>query len=112
MQPKWKNLSIVPDRESIAFRLLTQLCPNGTSRHENGFICGKLPIYNFLYLYIYNFFLTISFKLWMHVGPSGGQGRHRALLYIYPRTTLTFRVIRKLPSASISIKRRKEKKKL
>ena len=41
VQLKWKNLSIIPDTESLAFGLLPQMCPNGTSRHENGFLCGK-----------------------------------------------------------------------
>lgn len=37
----WKNLSIGSEKESLAFGILPQWCPIGTSRHENGFLCGK-----------------------------------------------------------------------
>ena len=40
MKLNQKNLTITGDAESLAFRLLPQLCPNGTRRHENGFLCG------------------------------------------------------------------------
>jgi len=40
----WKNLSISSEKESLAFGILPQWCPIGTSRHENGFLCGKWKI--------------------------------------------------------------------
>ncbi|KAJ7388684.1 hypothetical protein OS493_036233 [Desmophyllum pertusum] len=39
MKFKWKNVTISGDKESLVFGFLTQRCPNGTRRHENGFLC-------------------------------------------------------------------------
>ena len=39
---KWNNLSIRVEKESFYVGFPPQMCPNGTSRHENGFLCGKL----------------------------------------------------------------------
>ena len=41
MMFKWKTLTISGDTKSFAFGFLPQWCPNGTRRHENGFLCGK-----------------------------------------------------------------------
>ena len=38
---KWKNTRICGEKESFVFGFLPQRCPNGTRRHENGFLCGK-----------------------------------------------------------------------
>jgi len=38
---QWKNLSVGVEKESLAVGFPLQMCPNETSRHENGFLCGK-----------------------------------------------------------------------
>ena len=41
---KWKNLTISGDKDSLVVGFPPQKCPNGTRRHENGFLCGKVNI--------------------------------------------------------------------
>ncbi|KAJ7388690.1 hypothetical protein OS493_036239 [Desmophyllum pertusum] len=41
MKFKWKNVTISGDKESLVFGFLPQRCPNGTRRHENGFLCDN-----------------------------------------------------------------------
>ena len=41
LKVKWKNLIISGKKESLVVGFLPQWCPNGTSRHENSFLCGK-----------------------------------------------------------------------
>ena len=61
MKFKWKNVTISGDKESLVFGFLPQRCPNGTRRHENGFLCGKCMCHVTPKLYIKKFILKIHF---------------------------------------------------